>query len=354
MRGRLVLPLALAAVAIGAPAGASAMTATPPRRADLRAATPYSVHDRVLPRAGAVRFGASSHPTGFGGTYTTPSGDHVTVHTAPSYTPNPALNQAYANFFSSLVHGSELGLLKVYVLPYSDMKAVCGDPDADSCYSPSDNEIALLGTPTPGHVPIAELAAHEYGHHIANHRTNSPWPAGDWGPKWWASYQAICPGVAKHRYFPGNTTNHYDLDPGEVWAETNRVLNGGTTPWNIVTPALYPNAQALSYARRDILHPWTHRTVSRFSGRLVHAKQATRKLGTFLDGRLSAKLVTTHGRLDGDLYLYDHKTGKLLGRSAHAGGSESKTVTVCGQSAVDAVVSRYRGSGSWRLRVIKP
>jgi hypothetical protein len=57
-----------------------------------------------------------------------------------------------------------------------------------------------------------------------------------------------------------------------------------------------------------------------------------------------------HGPLDADLYAYDHKTHHhLLGRSTRNGSNESVTTVICGPAAIDVVVRRYSGSGSWRL-----
>jgi hypothetical protein len=74
----------------------------------------------------------------------------------------------------------------------------------------------VAGEDTLGGVPREQALAHEYGHHIARHRLNTPWPAIDWGPKRWASYENVCQNVKSGSMFPGNETEpQYKLNPGE-------------------------------------------------------------------------------------------------------------------------------------------
>src|SRR5205814_3373682 len=92
------------------------------------------------------------------------------------------LGQRWANFLASLVHGSELSTVTVLLSTPAQISSVCGS-DALACYSPQG---ALLYA--PGEDPGSDLSAeavitHEYGHHVAANRLNSPWNALDWGPK---------------------------------------------------------------------------------------------------------------------------------------------------------------------------
>lgn len=332
------------------PATALARPAARADRARLGSTTLVRIHDRVLSsHARAVRPRAN----GFGDSYRTPTGEYVRVYTSTAYSPDPAVNQSWANFFSSLVHGSELSRLTVYLAPSPEVTKLCGG-DADSCYSPDEDRMILLGEQAGSTTPLEEIAAHEYGHHIANHRTNAPWNAGDRGPKYWASGEGVCPGTAAHAFFPGDEGAHYDLNPGEAWAETNRLLNGGTGPWNIVDRVFFPDKDALALAREDIVHPWTGRTTRTFHGAFsAHGRRRRIALGTFADGDMRLDLRTTGG-LDADLELYDHQTHRRLGRSARDGGSETIRRQICGEASVDAVVLRYRRAGHWTLTVKQP
>ena len=80
-------------------------------------------------------------------------------------------------------HGAELSTVTVTVVTAAELPASCNS-DALGCYRPGEITIAdeVLGGVTP-----EEVARHEYGHHVAASRLNSPWPALDWGPKRWAT-----------------------------------------------------------------------------------------------------------------------------------------------------------------------
>src|SRR5439155_24542812 len=103
-----------------------------------------------------------------------------------------------------------------------EVTSICSS-DADACYDPQSETIVLPGEPPPDATPVEELAAHEYGHHVANNRDNPPWDAETWGPKRWASYEGVCPRVRNGTAFPGDEGANYDLNPGEGFAESYRV-----------------------------------------------------------------------------------------------------------------------------------
>ena len=67
----------------------------------------------------------------------------------------------------------------------------------------------------------------------------------------------ICKRAVAGELFPGDEGDNYQENPGEGYAEAYRVLNltkqGATSiGWDIVDPALYPNATALSMLEQDI------------------------------------------------------------------------------------------------------
>ena len=76
------------------------------------------------------------------------------------FTPDTAVAQHWADFFASLVHGSELATLDAYLLSPSQISAICGR-GALACYG--GNRI-LTPVEDPAFDLSAEsVAAHEYG-----------------------------------------------------------------------------------------------------------------------------------------------------------------------------------------------
>ena len=94
-----------------------------------------------------------------------------------------------------------------------------------------------------------EVVRHEYGHHIALNRINSPWLAVSWGPKNWASASSVCRRAADGSAYPGDEGDNYRLNPGAAWAETYRLLverKAGVTgsSWESSTRALSDRGSA--------------------------------------------------------------------------------------------------------------
>ena len=130
--------------------------------------------------------------------------------------------EAWAEFLVKLVHGPELAQLTTYIAPLSEIRSVCG-LGALGCYS--RNRSLAVGEVLPDGTTPEEVVRHEYGHHIALYRSNSPWRAIDWGPKHWASSAGICAREARSEVFPGDEGDRYHLNPGEAWAETYRLMD---------------------------------------------------------------------------------------------------------------------------------
>ena len=70
-----------------------------------------------------------------------------------------------------------------------EVQALCGR-SALGCYG--DNQLVMTGDAVGGFEP-EDVARHEYGHHVAFNRSNTPWKGLEWGPKRWASYEASAP-----------------------------------------------------------------------------------------------------------------------------------------------------------------
>src|SRR6266496_2675347 len=193
------------------------------------------VHSRVLPRNS--RRLAFFPGDAWGGTYTTSTGSRVTVYSSGSYAVDQSANQSVANFVDQLVHGSEISQVKIYLGPLEEVAILCNSKEVAGCYSPATNEIMTIGEDIDGNT-VEEVLTHEYGHHVANHRLNDPWPAIAYGTKRWATYEGVCQKEAAGAAFPGDEGEHYFQNPGESFAESflhlNEVKLGvPETPWGL-------------------------------------------------------------------------------------------------------------------------
>jgi hypothetical protein len=231
-----------------------------------------------------------------------------------------------------LVHGPEINSVTLEVTSAARASASCGG--GQSCYDADTATIVAARTPPAGYT-IAEIVAHEYGHHVAARRSNAPWSAFDWGTKRWASYEGVCQGVAAGQLFPGDQGAHYNQDPGEAFADAYRILNGGRghSPFD---RRLAPDARALSLLRQDILHPWRGPRTLHRSG----TAPARLSVATPLDGTFT---VRAPGRV---VQVLDPDTGRVL-----ASGRSRARARVCGQENVVVVVS---GNGRFRVRMARP
>lgn len=298
----------------------------------------------------------SAVPNGFwGGQYRIASGELVTVYASNSYPMDPALGQRWADFLGSLVHGPEISSVTVLLATPSQISSVCGAA-AVACYDPRSESLY-----TPGEDPGSDLSAeavitHEYGHHVANNRSNAPWSAVDYGPKRWATTMEVCSKAAAGQLFPGaENGRQYELNPGEGWAETYRVLNErkagiAETPWDIVSQSLYPSSAALTAAEQDILSPWTRDATSTQRATLTVKKTRTFTIATLLDGSLKVTLRHSAGlRLSVDVFASSTRIAHTV-----TTGTVSRSATVCGRRSYRISVTDLRGRGSISLTVEKP
>lgn len=313
------------------------------------------IHGDPLARAHAGQAGV---PQPYGGPFPTPDGTQVTVFESPAYVPNPQGLQDWANFFDSLPHGPELSAVTIYLAPFAEMQQICS-PEAYSCYGATQGHdiIVLLGDTPPAGVSLEDLAAHEYGHHVANSRLNDLGPAVKWGPEYWSSAENICVRQAEGTAYPGDEADHYSLNPGEAWAETYRVMAGhDPTLWAIMDPSFYPNARALTLARRDVLTPYEGDEYVDHSGHFSrhHSRLHQEVLSVPNDGTIQIKLHSS-GTLDPDLYVYKSRSArKPLVHSAHSGHSEKLNEVFCGYRHLDIVIYRFKGYGHYSIRITAP
>src|SRR6266516_1020502 len=249
-----VMTLAVGAEAAAAPAPAHTLASI-----DRLGQVPVlSVRGRVI--RGRLRLAAARLATSHGGVYTAATGDQVKVYVSDAYPADDSVNQHWADFIAGLVHGNEITKVTVYVAPVSEVQTVCQSTEADGCYFLRDQQIVVPGEPSADGVPVEEIVAHEYGHHVAMNRSNWPWAAVEWGTKRWASYENVCARVQAHTAFPGDEGANYFSNPGEAFAESYRVLNDQRgqlgsmqLPWRM--NGFAPDATALTLLEQDVQTP---------------------------------------------------------------------------------------------------
>ena len=339
----------LAVLALAAPAGAASrkqvqaaafdvpMPAAPIR--DLVIERPTKAAARVLARGSLQR-----NPVNDG------AGRSVEITVSPFCDPlvscQDADPQTIANFLGTIAHGDEMNLLNVDLQPGAELASTCGSAAAQACYFPSLNLMIINGNDTTASDGATRdfVIAHEYGHHLANHRINPPFdsPAVDWGPKRWASYERVCEGVAAGTLFPGNEGSRYFQNPGEAFAEAFAFARFPTAPvaWHWIE-SLRPDANSLAAARGDALDPWTGPSTVKRQGRFPKRKRPKRKaknFGTALDGDLTVKL---NGKAGADLALILRgANGRELEQSDGIGSKEAVSYRICGEGSVSATVRR--------------
>lgn len=276
-------------------------------------------------------------------------GSSVNVQVSASYPVDDTLPQQWATYLGTLVHGPELARLTLDLAPIDEVQAVCGK-EALACYDPGTETILASPDDQLNAPPAQQIVAHEYGHHIANNRSDAPWVAESFGTKRWASYMNICSRTASGDLSPGNEGAAYDKNPGEAFAEAYRVLNlvrtgASDITWDIVDRSFYPDATALALLQEDITTPWTAPTVSQRTGSFGYGVARTFGLKTPLDGTLTARLhAPSAARYE--LALYAGSQRVAYGTSVR--------YSICGQRSLTLKVQRLSGHGAFTVDVSKP
>jgi hypothetical protein len=265
--------------------------------------------------------------------------------------------QAIADFLGTLIHGNEMSSLRVDLVTPAEIAVRCA-PGASACYFIGQDRMVISGNDeaAPDGASRDFIVAHEYGHHVAEHRMNPPFePTIAWGTKRWASHERVCQGARRGLYFPGNEGARYFENPGEAFAEAFAFNRFPDSPvrwaW---AGSLRPNAAAFRALRRDTLRPWTRRVRFAVDDRLPRSRKGVRRtFRTPLDGIVTVRLRGP-ARANFNLALRD-RAGRLLRASRRAGSRERLTYLICGQARVRAVVSRAgRGGGRFELIVRRP
>jgi hypothetical protein len=248
----------------------------------------------------------------------------------------------------------------VLVARKEEMNTLCGGQLAVACYYSDRNQMVIPGDDfkLSDGADRAFVIAHEYGHHIANHRRNPPFfPTVFHGTKRWVTHERVCPGTREGRYFPGSqSTQRYYKNPGEAFAEAYAFgqFPAGMVDWNW-DATLKPDAAAYAAIRADVKRPWRRRTRLVRTGTVgMHRQAVTQELATPLDGDVSLRLRGEPGaQLD---LIVRNARGRLLATAATFGPRERVRIPVCGQRGLRVTVRRpaQRPGGEFSLIVRRP
>jgi hypothetical protein len=346
-----LLVVFLAVVALCTGAGAGAWSEAAPQRIP---AVAYTVDGQARPTS--INAKALASVNWRGGSITASTGEVVNVFVSdalPQDTP-----EKWAEFMVRLTHGPEIGRVDTRIASLAEVQDLCGG-QALGCYG--HNEMISFGDVGIDESTPEEVVRHEYGHHIAFHRTNAPWLALDWGPKQWASAMNVCTRVARRQAFPGDGGRNYALNPGEAWAETYRLMderkNGITSAlWPIVDRSFFPTEAAIQAAERDVVQPWAKNRTATF-GR--NFGRRTKKvwwipLQTPLDGQLSVSAVVPRGGSH-DVALVAANRRTVIRRAQWVGQRSKRTATqVCGLRSLFLRVTQAGALGRVTVSVSLP
>ena len=320
--------------------------------ADVAPLVSPAVKDRVVAHV-TTKMKRSAAAAGATLRLTAADGQQVKVVVSSTYAATPVAAQTYVSFLDGLEHGAELSKLTLSIVAPTEIAGACGAQESDgvlACYIPSTSTMVVPGEQTEADATTSYLVAHEYGHHIAANRTNSPFAAVDYGPKHWASQEDVCSRTIAGKLAPGDEAEHYAYNPGEAWAETYAWMKYPQTSWRY-TSLLEPDAAAFAAARKDIETPWTTSTTRTFTG--VMPKRATQRSFTFaltLDGAISFQLSGAKGS---DLDLRIVAGGRAQGTTSARGSSDRlafATACVTTPETVTVQVRRRSGSGKFAVR----
>lgn len=270
---------------------------------------------------------------------------------------DPAVVKSYVDFLDGLDHGSELSSLKIFLAPLDEVVAECGGEQGTlACYDSRTKIMVVPGEqPNTGAtgVTTSYVVAHEYGHHIAAARSNAPFPAFSFGPKYWASYERVCDRSLHGLLAPGNEAQFYLSNPGEGWAETYAQLRYPEVAWQF-NPIMQPDAEAFAAARKDVLTPWTGNVSKVLKGRFTAGASRTQRFSfdLTLDGSLSVRLKGPRGS---NYNLFLRSNGRDEGRTAASGSRDSISYqAACREEPTERVtvgVKRITGTGPFTVRV---
>jgi hypothetical protein len=296
-------------------------------------------------------------PAGFtGGVVTASDGEQISIYVQDELAAtDPGTAQRWADVLAGLVHGPEISSIQVYIATLARVQQTCGG-QALGCYG--NNRLIAMATDLPD-ISARAVLTHEYGHHIAQTRDNSPWQAVDYGPKRWATVVGVCSRTASGELAPGDEGARYTLNPGEAFAEDYRVLNERLeglpeTIWGVVDRRFYPDQAMLDAISQDVTSPWAGPTASTLASSFT-ARATGRgfRIATPLDGTFRVTLNSPRNTRF-TLRVADLATGNVLGTATFGGPVQTVQADVCGQRTLQVQVKRLRGSGAFSLAVSTP
>jgi len=313
---------------------------------------PVVIRDRKISPA-AARGALRAEPGSFDGRYPVGDGHTVRVILSEFFARDPAVPQSVATFMGTLVHGAEMDRVTVFLAPQEEIALACG-AGALACYSQLDNLILVPAVAPPG-IPREEIIAHEYGHVVANARNNYPFPTIAFGTKRWATYEHVCQRVFRGPP-PTSPAAAYRQAPGEAFADSYRILNGGNPALWVFVRRYFPNAVALRAIRLDVLRPWFQKPPFRLVGAFTPARAGpTRRfrIVTPLDGIVR---VTVTGPPGASYKLEMRMPGGRppVTRSVRPGRIKRLNALACGSRVLFVTVRRTGGFGRFRLSVSRP
>lgn len=314
-----------------------------------------AIRDRILdPRVSALKVAEPRVPPGgLDARYPVGDGNTVRVILSEVYGPDPEVGQSVASFLGTLIHGGEIVGATVFLGSQQDIGLACGE-GAEACFNAATNTMVVPAVPPPSGIPQEEIVAHEYGHVLANGRSNHPFPAVLFGTKRWASYERVCPQFISELADPDAQVPYRDI-PGEAFADAYRILNGGNPGLFVFNRMYFPNATSLRLIREDALNPWHMRPPSVRTGALSPRRPGPRRIGiaTPLDGLLRIKLVAAPGA-DYDLELRSPVVRFPVAQGRRRGRVEQVAALICGNRLYQLVIKPKRGFGPYRLTISRP
>ena len=209
-----------------------------------------------------------------------------------------------------------------------------------ACYSAGERRMYIPDRdPGSGALPASRATTRsrtEYGHHIANFRSNAPFPGAGTSARSTGPATSSCAWVRTRactsRAIRGRTTSTI---PAEAFADSYAHLpeNGfSNVPWQF-NERLRPDAGAFAALRRDVLDPWrgSTRKVVRGSLNSRHRSRTT-SFRTSLDGTVDLRLRGP-ASANFDIGIYDGS--RLISRTRTAGSRDHLRLTVCRESSPD-------------------
>jgi hypothetical protein len=357
----LGLAAALAAAASMA-AGASAADARPraqPLDPSRLGRQPVgAIRDRVVSDSRmALVVPKARVPSGpFEGRYPVSGGYSVRVLLSESYEPDVRVSQSVADYLSTLLHGGEIRGVTVFLGSREELDLVCGRL-AEACFNAGDNTMLVPAVPPPSGISQEDILAHEYGHALANGRSNYPFPAIAFGTKRWASYERVCPRFLRVLVDPEARIT-YRTDPGEAFADSYRIINGGNPRLWVFDRRYFPNPVDRRLIRQDVLQPWFQRPPFRLAGSFPAGRPgiSTRRLriATPLDGILRIRLQEPPGA---DFEVSVQAAGQPrppIAPARRGRFANRAEALICGQRSFGVTVRRLSGYGRFTLSVQRP